>query len=463
MSVSKAEVALRCGRGVGTWRVLLPLLTVVAPAQAAPLPLNKEEQAKVDKAIDKAIAFLKHTQAKKGDWPLLTGDKSHPVGETALPALALLEAGVPRDDAAVQRAAAWMRPHLPKLDKTYDLSLVLLFLDRLGDPRDEAAIRSLALRLVAGQCRTGGWCYRCPTLSHSNEEALPDLLRQWEETTANQKAPPPVPKDFKVLTVFQDPAKLSWQDAPREGSARAQYQLFTGSTDNSNTQFAILALWAARRHGLALEPTFRLVARRFENSQNLDGTWFYLYCKGGGPAEQRHVRSMTTVGVLGLALREGLRPERSTPAAAPNEQVLRGLAAVSLFIGEPIGQMKRPVPMTDLYYLWLLERLAMLYDLPTIGGKDWYRWGAEILVTNQTPRGCWLHWQLGPYDAYEDYGATINTSFALLFLKRSHLLHDLTAKLPYKPGVLEKGIAAILQGGRFPAPAAQPEITSKKP
>ncbi len=447
-------------RGLG----LVLAVGMAIPAQAAPLPLSKEEQAKVDRAIDKAVTFLKRMQTKQGYWTQLLGYKNHPVGATALPALALLEAGVPRDDPGVQRAAAWMRPHLSKLDQTYELSLALLFLDRLGDPRDEAAIRSLALRLVAGQCRSGGWCYRCPTLSRENEQALPELLRQWEEAAANQKAPPALPKDFKVLTIFQDPAELAaWQDPPSGPPRHAQLWLFTGCTDNSNTQFAILALWAARRHGLALGPTLRLVARRFETTQLPNGTWFYCYGRQGGPSYERTVRSMTTVGLLGLALREGLRPERTAPPAAPDEQVLRGLAAVSQFIGEPTGQMKQPVPMTDLYYLWSLERLAMLYDLPTIGGKDWYRWGAEILATNQSPQGSWLHWQLGPYDVYEDYGATINTAFALLFLKRSHLLPELTAKLPYKPGALERGVAAALQGGRLPAALAQPETTSKKP
>ncbi len=439
------------------------LLAVPLTAQAAPLPLSKEEQAKVDKAIDKSIAFLKHTQSKKGGWPQLPAYRRYLVGPHALPALALLEAGVPKDDPVVQRAADYIRPHLPKLNQTYEISLALLFLDRLGDPQDEAAIRSLALRLVAGQCRSGGWCYRCPTLSRTNEEALTELLRQWQEAAANKKALPAVPKDFKVLTVFQDPAELAaWQD-PLNDKVTVN-QLFTGHTDNSNTQFAILALWAARRHQPPLGPTLRLVARRFENSQNPDGTWFYQYRPvRHGVDPVRTMRSMTTVGLLGLALREGLRPERTTPPATPDEQVLRGLAAVSLFIGEPTGQMKRPVPMTDLYYLWSLERLAMLYDLPTIGGKDWYRWGAEILVTNQTHRGDWPPWELGPQDMNCNFGPSLNTAFALLFLKRSQLLPELTAKLPYKPGVLERGVAATLQGARLPPALAQPEITSKKP
>jgi hypothetical protein len=455
------------------WGLGLVLTVVLATtAHAEPLPLSKEEQAKVDRAIDKAVTFLKRTQTKAGDWtqPPKSKEHQHPLGATALPALALLEAGVPANDPAVQRTAEWMRPHLSKLDRTYELSLALLLLDRLGNPQDKAAIRSLALRLIAGQCRTGGWGYRCPTLSPQNEGAFPDLLRQWEEAAANQKAPPDLPPPFKVLTVFQDPDKLPWLDGDPPSPPGAhhgwhrltEHRLFLGDTDNSNTQFAILALWAARRHDVPVGPTLRLAARRFESSQNDDGTWYYLYRRSGGFVNDRGTRAMTTVGLLGLALREGLRPGKAIPAAAPDSRVLRGLAAVSCYVGEPSGQMKQRVPMTDLYYLWSLARLGMLYDLPTVGGKDWYRWGAEMLITNQTPRGDWGSWDFGPYDLYEDYGPTINTSFALLFLKRSHLLKDLTARLPYKPDALEKGIAAVLQGGRLP-PAARIEPNSKKP
>jgi hypothetical protein len=439
-------------------------LVAATVAQAEPLPLSKEEQTKVDQAIDKAIAFLKNTQRKKGFWDSLPAFKDDPYGATALPALALLEAGVAADDPVVQKAAECLRPHLDRVNHTYELSLALLFFDKLGDPQDKPAIRSLALRLIAGQCRSGGWDYRCPTLSASNEEALPDLLRQWEEATAGNKPLPSIPKALKILTVFQDPAQLAaWKDPPAGDSNHPNLWLFTGCTDNSNTQFAILALWVARRHGLPLTPTLRLAAQRFQNSQNPDGTWFYNYRNSRGANAQHTIRSMTTVGLLGLALREGVRPDMEKPAGTPDAQVLQGFAAVSRFVGSPTGQMRQPVPMTDVYYLWSLERLAMLYDLPTIAGKDWYRWGAEILVTNQARSGEWEAWEFGPFDCKATYGPTVNTSFALLFLKRSHLIRDMTAKLPYKPDVLEKGIAATLQGGRLPAIPAPAESPARKP
>ncbi len=423
-----SRLALALGIGLGT----------AGLAQAEPPPLSKEEQAKVDKAIDKSIAFLKRAQKKNGSWDPYF---SHLVGSTALPALALLEAGVPADDPVVQKAAKWLRLCVSKLDQTYDLSLALLFFDRQGDPQDKAAIRTLALRLIAGQYPGGGWKYLCPTLSAKNEEAIADLLRQREEAAGNKTAPPAVPAAFKVLTVFRDPPVL-----------------VRDSADNSNTQFAALGLWVARRHDVPVAATLRLTAQRFENSQHPSGTW--SYSSWGAPAVLvKGDRSMTTVGLVGLAMREGLRPEKEAPAGAPDTQVLRGFAAMSQLIGVPdtvqdAGRLSNRV----VYYLWSLERVAMLYDLPTIGGKDWYRWGADVLLANQGRSG-----EFGPPEGGDISEYPVNTAFALLFLKRSHLLRDLTAKLPCKGEGLEKGIATILQGGRVPAGPAPIEQTPKKP
>jgi hypothetical protein len=347
---------------------------------------------------------------------------------------------VPADDPAVQKAARWLRPRLTKLDETYDLSLALLFFDRLGDPQDKAVIRTLGMRLIAGQWASGGWTYRCTTLSPKNEEALTDFLRQREEAAGDNKAPPAVPAAFKVLAVCHNPPKL----------------VMESKTDNSNTQFALLALWVARRHGLPVAATLRLAAQRFECMQHPDGSWPYQF---GDPPVRFTDRSMTTVGLLGLAMRDGLRPEKEAPAGAPNAQVLKGFAAVSQLIGQPTAAQPEPqLAMGDTYYLWSLERLAVLYDLPTIGGKDWYRWGADVLLANQTRFG-----NFGPVERRDVGEHTINTCFALLFLKRSHLLPDLTAKLPCKAEVLEKGIAAALQGGRVPAGPAETNPSPKKP
>jgi hypothetical protein len=263
-----------------------------------------------------------------------------------------------------------------------------------------------------------------------------------------------VPKQFRLLTLAQPASQRAWRD-PLD--LRASAQLFTGRTDNSNTQFALLALWAARRHGVPAGATLRLAAERFERSQNPDRNWNYRFHPGGGPPEPRS-RAMTAAGALALAIGHAL-----DGPADPCPQLTLGLAAMARDVGPPTGEWKRRVPMTDVYYLWSLERTAVLFDLPEVGDRDWYRWGAEALVTNQTGRGDWGAWDRGPPNAYPTYGPVANTSFALLFLKRADLCKGLTAELPFKPGALNAGVLARLQAGGPPTQPASPGRGPKGP
>ncbi|HYT92295.1 MAG TPA: hypothetical protein VEL76_26510 [Gemmataceae bacterium] len=73
----------------------------------------------------------------------------------------------------------------------------------------------------------------------------------------------------------------------------------------------------------------------------------------------------------------------------------------------------------DLYFLWSVERVGVLYDLTKIGDKDWYSWGVDIILKHQRPDGSW-----------EDrFPGLCDTCFALLFLKQANLAKDLTDKL----------------------------------
>jgi hypothetical protein len=63
--------------------------------------------------------------------------------------------------------------------------------------------------------------------------------------------------------------------------------------------------------------------------------------------------------------------------------------------------------------------MAVVYDLKTVAGKDWYAWGSEILVKTQNQDGSWT----------DRFGGLPDTCFALLFLKRVNVVKDLTAQL----------------------------------
>ena len=111
-------------------------------------------------------------------------------------------------------------------------------------------------------------------------------------------------------------------------------------------------------------------------------------------------------------------------AKLENPAIQNGLRALGQHIGTPSKDAAARPAMQNLYFLWSVERVAMLYDLKTIGGKDWYGWGAQILLANQQPDGQWNGGQ-----QYTGEDAHLDTCFALLFLKRSNLVSDLTENL----------------------------------
>jgi hypothetical protein len=571
-------------------------------ARAQHLPLPPQEQEWVNNAIERGVRFLKKNQHKSGTWPKRTNE--HSVGYAALPALTLLECGVPPDDPLIQRAAHFVRSKRTSLATTYELSLSILFLDRLGDPNDKSLIQTYALRLVAGQTATGGWGYRCPligpnvqkelmtALRHLNPPdlvgkpaerrdlarkpdakpeiarkpderpdiarkpgAIPDLAAKekkpdglgrvdhkpgghpLESTTTHQARPPlsgsvargephspeaviskpgDTPSDSAIalsvkkaekidstkpsteqIPPLPQPAEQKPKDA-KQGEATAKaakaggakpapaekadkpYEVperlhrlavvqdpdlhvladpagrskndFLSTTDNSNTQFAILALWTAQRYDIPLDRTLKLIVRRYLTSQNPDGTWSYHYGFGGAPPSLRFSSpgAMTCVGLIGLAVGHGLANIKPGPTEKPvqDPRILNGFLALREMIDLPAGRMI-DLPMQNLYYLWSLERVAVLYNLPMIGDRDWYRWGAEILVANQTREG---NWEGGGYPAHHP---TIDTCLALLFLKRANLVKDLTAKLPFNPADLNKDLMQRL--------VLAPEPTKPKP
>jgi hypothetical protein len=490
-------------------------------AEAQPLPLPPDLQAKVNKAIDGGVAFL-----QSGMWQV---DKNHALGYVAMPGLTLLECGVPKGNPGIQNAAAYVRAWALKVDTTYEISLSILFLDKLGEAKDRDLIQKLALRLIAGQGPTGGWSYKCPpygqdadryyrqlltTLkkldapvlfdpfkdasngsgstglenpldtekgrkgdkekgrSGANSVSLSPLLpissvsrlssvaasaatRRWawcikmepmaDEAPASAKPKVVVvPANLRGLPVMHPPAALPLID-PKDKINEPIW----GTTDNSNTQFAILGLWAARRHQVPTARTLNLIAMRFYTSQNPDGSWGYHYRIGGGDPERP---PMTCVGLLGLAVYHGLARDIEAKAMQGQDpRIVKGLLALTKNVGVPTGRAEG-LPMANLYFLWSVERVGVLYNLPTIGNKDWYRWGAEILVANQTPGGNWDH---GGY-----HGATpvIDTCLALLFLKRANLAVDLTNVLPFKPAELSEEVAKKLPAERLAKEPPPPDV-----
>jgi hypothetical protein len=422
---------------VGTF---LALTAFTASSAAAPLPgaaarfaLPADLQEKVNRAIDRGAAYLKkqleeyhagRIDLAEDVGPYQTSLRGYDEGAVALIGLALLEAGVPAQDPVIAKFAAFLRAQAPTMLRTYSLSLAIFFLDRLGDPKDGPLIRSFALRLVANQSSEGSWGYICPILTRKGEEHLLGFLKSVknhdpEAPDVQKKLPPmslilaqggwrvmPSPPLFYSLRYL---AVVQGEVLPM---SQTDYTLHIGYVgDRSNTQFAMLALWVARRHGLPVDPVLILTARAFRKGQQDAGSWDYLATPGLYPA------SSTCAGLLSLAVERGLQAKPKDPADDP--AIRKAFRYLGGTIGDPNERSEQPdgrrLSWGDLYYFWSIERVAMVYDRETIEGKHWYPWAARTIVDQQNADGSWQ--------------GRIETSFALFVLKRANLFKDLTGKI----------------------------------
>jgi hypothetical protein len=174
---------------------------------------------------------------------------------------------------------------------------------------------------------------------------------------------------------------------------------------------------------------------------------------------------MTCAGLLGLAfgyggvfeatMRTGSRPKSGKTGSgaasdpAKDTVVRSGFVALSQAVGQPLEDPRQDGlggGLGDMYYfLWSLERVAVAYGVPTIGGKDWYSWGSGVLIVAQRMDGGWMG----------KFGTDVDTCFALLFLRRANLAQDLTAYLK-GPASVEFALKAGAAQGEASKPKADP-------
>jgi hypothetical protein len=433
-----------------------------------PASADPADPAAINRAIEWGVKYLKKEQKQNGYW---TDDPkaTWAVGYTALAGLVLVECGDPNDTAlqtAIQRAARVVRSRANELDSTYELALAILFLDRMKEKSDKSTVQSdkttiqmLAGRLIAAQMRSGGWGYKAQKLSSPDAAVLLTALRKMTPPAAPKEGAPPfdpekarkaalanLPAGMKSLAVFESLDPQLQPDAKDKA-----HDLYDATTDNSNTHFAMLGLWAARKYDVPTDRTLARLNRRFRTTQGPGGTWAYHFARGGADGGNQ----FACVALLALAIGHVVAPEAGAkPEADPI--ILNAFAALSKTVGEPAGDTKNRPKIKDvggLYFLWAMERVAVLYDLQKLGKKDWYLWGAEILVANQQGDGYWADEKAFPGET-----PLVNTCFALLFLRRANLTPDLSNKLSVNTSELSSKVEDKIAPKPLEPPPSSPMV-----
>lgn len=350
------------------------LSTVLLVAQPTPCrsqaPIKPDEELveKVRKSIDLGVKFLineQHRTTHNWEGVLLKVLAEMEGGQTALVTLALLNSGVKPDDPVLVTPLEYLRSLPPR--KTYVVALQNLVFAEARQSKDLPLIR-----------RNADWLI---------DQAI----------------------------------------GYRNGAGQLEGWSYPGNTfgDNSNTQYALLGLYAAKQAGVKIEDkVWKAIQEYYIRTQMSEsptsGKWPYFT---QGPVPDQGTFSMTVAGVCGLII-AGMGLDESEQRLDPGT----GVAASCGVYGSNTAMAKGmnyigsnfnfESPKSSFYNIYGLERLGRLSGQRFIDKYDWYREGCEKLIRMQSlvapTRGAILAEQGRSIDA----SPILSTSFALLFLSK---------------------------------------------
>ena len=372
----------------------------------------------VKQAIEKGTKRLREHLGKPNAGQFLKSDgpkaaRSYNSGRLAIGLLALIKGGVPKDDEVLQLCLKELRKR-PLID-TYTLGNALMALEAYYQPATEMSL------------------LRSGSIDRPQKRKLPDgdklLMQRWTDRL------------MQNIDTRVDPGYL----------VRFNY-VRGGRFDNSLHQYGLLGLYAAHLCGVEVTATtWEAAANHLLDVQQEDGRkltlqlmdyrthnklqfdpearvtvasatsrangWSYINPRHGG-AENGIWGSMTCAGITGLAICQAAlldyedvkrRKLQNDASRARND----GFAwlADNMTVRYHPGAMIRQQRWLY-YYLYGLERAALLSGVALIQDRDWYFEGAMMLALTQNAEGDWPG-ELSPDEAIE------RDAMAILFLKQS--------------------------------------------
>jgi hypothetical protein len=379
---------------------------------------DAEFRSMVRKALDKACAHLRslldHVDGDELKPDKENSDRSYNSGRLAIGLLALLKGGVGHDDSVVQKVLQVLRQRT--LVDTYSLGNAIMAIEAYYSPPNELA-----------DLKTG-------VIGHARQRTLP-------------------PEDLQLVSRWTDQL-LQNVDTRVDPAYELRFNYVRGGRyDHSVNQYGLLGLYSAHLCGVPISVAVweaaanHLIAYQGEGTKRVDldlvdfrtlariGTdktrrtashasaraagWYYGDPKEDGEQTPRY-GSMTAAGITGLSICQAAMldypgVERSKLQNDATAARNAGFAwfALNLQTRYHPGGIDHQQHWLY-YYLYGLERAAMLSGIALIQDRDWYFEGAMVLVLTQQDDGTW------PGEMFADQEVE-RDAMAILFLKQSTL------------------------------------------
>jgi hypothetical protein len=217
--------------------------------------------------------------------------------------------------------------------------------------------------------------------------------------------------------------------------------------DNSNTQYGALGLRAVRKAGVEVPRTVweRAAANWIETVKS--SGWGYR-------TDGKHRRfSMTAAGIGSLAIcMEGLHGNRAGERIRAEPVIVDALE----YLGKML--MTYGYKGQNTYVFYGVERACRLTGTERFRSLnrsfDWYREGAEMLISGQESNGSWGGARTKKAGVVADYGAPVDTAFAILFLEKA------TATVPGMRGL---DVVKVPLDADLDVPEEEPAVKEPEP
>ncbi len=406
----------------------------VEEAKKAKEEADRAFAARVDAAVEKGAKWLEGRQQGNGSWPGMQGRllDVQDLGLNALCVLALSKCGRGSGTSVIQRG-------LRRLREMYD-----------GKPSrglDFEGTHQLKTYSVATYVMALEAVYGPPPAPPT-----PGKPGDTKERKPAKEGPPPLPGEADALVrrlvawIVKHQTDEVWR---YPGGALGTLQ----DKDLSNTQYAMLALETAAHRGIAVPPAvFEKTLPYLLVAQAPDGPEVVRWARNEGyvpglveqgeegrygpfvPGPKDKARgwsylaslnvfsgSMTCAGLACLAIAKDRLKAAGRLDKERERQVDRAMLDGMAWLSANFTVATNPGVGDGgwhYYYLYGLERAGALLGQECFGQHDWYREGAEFLLTAQTADGSWPEAQARDLNAKLQQ-RVVQTCFALLFLRRA--------------------------------------------